>query len=68
MPRTPATFKQADLVRAIKSARACGLDIVRTEIAPNGRLVLIHVPNQTAPGDDLDRELAEFEARHHGKR
>ena len=46
MARTPATFKQADLVRAVKAALACGLDVVRTEIAADGRIVLVHHTEQ----------------------
>jgi hypothetical protein len=42
MSRTVATFKHADVVRAVKAARAVGLDVVRTEIAPDGRIVLVH--------------------------
>lgn len=42
MSRTPATFKQADLERAVKAARACDLPIVRTEISKDGTIVLVH--------------------------
>lgn len=42
MAKTCATFKQADLVRAVKAARAAGLEIARTEIAPDGRIILVH--------------------------
>ena len=42
MSRTPATFKQTDLVRAVKGARAAGLTVSRTEIRPDGSIVLVH--------------------------
>lgn len=42
MAGTRATFKQADLTRAVKAARAAGLDVARTEIGPDGKIVLVH--------------------------
>jgi hypothetical protein len=42
MSRAPATFKQADLVRAVKAALAAGLVVERTEITRDGRIVLVH--------------------------
>lgn len=42
MSRGPATFKQCDVVRAVKAAHAAGLDVTRTEIGPDGRIVLVH--------------------------
>jgi len=46
--RTPATFKQCDLARAWKTARAAGLEVTRTEIAPDGRIVLVHKAEASA--------------------
>jgi hypothetical protein len=67
MARARTTFKQGDVTKAVKGAIAAGLDIVRVEIDPTGRIV-IQLANggakeQAAP-DDLDRELAEFERLH----
>jgi hypothetical protein len=42
MPRTPAMFKQADVRRAWAAARRDGKDVVRTEIGPDGSIVLVH--------------------------
>jgi hypothetical protein len=64
MSRTPATFKQADIVRAVKAARACGLDVVRTEIGPDGRIVIVHQPEK-APGPAS--EFDEWKAKKHAR-
>jgi hypothetical protein len=62
-------FRQQDVTRALKGAIAAGVEIARVEIDPTGKIVIQlssgEVKEQAAP-DDLDRELAEFEA-HHGK-
>lgn len=42
MSRNPAMFKQADVRRAWAAARKDGKDVVRTEIGPDGRIVLVH--------------------------
>jgi hypothetical protein len=50
--RTPATFRQADVRRAWAAARRDGKEVVRTEIGPDGRIVLVHKPDATlAPAD-----------------
>lgn len=51
MSRTPARFKQADLTRAVKAARAAGLEVTRTEITKDGRIVLVH----TSVADEPER-------------
>jgi hypothetical protein len=47
---------------------AAGMEISRVEIEPSTGRIAIIAANATGPaddaGDDLDRELAEFEARH----
>lgn len=64
MARTPASFKQTDIVRAVKAALAVGLPVVRIEIAPDGRITLVHKPDNTAePQNDLDRWKARRNAR-----
>jgi hypothetical protein len=52
MARGPLLFKQADLVRAVKAVRTAGLEVERTEISPNGRIVLVHKPK-----DPQSREI-----------
>jgi hypothetical protein len=60
-------FRQQDVTRALKGAIAAGVEIARVEIDPTGKIV-IQLSNgevkEQAATDDLDRELAAFEARH----
>jgi hypothetical protein len=60
MARTPANFKQTDMVRAVKAALAAGLDVMRTEIAPDGTIRLIHSDCSPVPISDFDRLEAEL--------
>jgi hypothetical protein len=64
MARPPTTFRQADVAKAVKAVRSAGVDIVRVELTKDGRIVIVTAEAHPAVHDDLDRELAEFEARH----
>jgi hypothetical protein len=67
MSRTRQHFRQSDLVKALKAMTKAGVQ-GRVEIAPDGRMIIIAGKpgsEQNSGADDLDRELAEFEA-HHG--
>jgi hypothetical protein len=46
---TRAAFRQSDVTRAIRAAKAAGLANVRCEIAPDGRIVLSE--SETPPDD-----------------
>jgi hypothetical protein len=39
--RRPCIFKQTDLTRALKGARAAGMEIARVEIESDGRIVVV---------------------------
>jgi hypothetical protein len=58
MPRAPSNFRQQDVARAIKAAKASGLDIVRVEVDPKtARIVLViknndNTETKTNPFDD----------------
>ena len=41
MPRSPSTFRQTDLTRAIKAARNAGVAVTRAEIAKDGKIVIV---------------------------
>lgn len=47
---TRAAFRQSDLTRAIKGAKAGGFEPARAEILPDGRIVLSTATE--APADD----------------
>jgi ribosomal protein L1 len=41
MARRPASVTQADVARAIRAAKAAGVDVRRIEIDLNGKIVII---------------------------
>jgi hypothetical protein len=65
MSRVRPKITQAFVKRSLRGAAEAGIDInkVRVEIAGDGKIIL--VPSSAVSAhDDLDQELAEFEARH----
>ncbi|WP_155263072.1 hypothetical protein [Sphingomonas segetis] len=55
MPRRPSLFRQVDIERAIKAAKATGATEVRIELEPCGKLVLVTGPAARAPsGNSFD--------------
>lgn len=69
--RHSASFRQRDVARAVRAVLATGVGVARVEIGTDGKIsILTGKPIDGAlmnEQDDLDRELAEFDARHgHG--
>ena len=64
MARAPSTFRQQDVTRAIKAAVAAGVHIARIEVDKAGKITIITGITSGQAGNDLDRELEEWEARH----
>jgi hypothetical protein len=65
MSRGVQPFKQGDVTKAVKGVVEAGVKVARVEIAPGRIIVFAGEPEAAAPPtDDLDRELAELEARH----
>ena len=64
MSRGPASnFKQNDITRALRAARAAGLEVAGYEIDPTGKII---VTTRTAGGEqkpetDLDKWIASHE-------
>ena len=61
MSRSPHTFRQTDLTRAIKGARNAGVEVARAEIT-NGKITIVIGENgelnadvELTPDDELDR-------------
>jgi hypothetical protein len=57
--RRPPSFRQIDVTRALRAAKAAGLDITRVEIDPcTGRIVIGAGGGQNPPpGSELDEWL-----------
>jgi CTP:molybdopterin cytidylyltransferase MocA len=65
MARGACSFKQQDVTRALRGTLAAGVGVHRVEIDKAGKIVVVTAGDTpSAPADDLDRELAEFEARN----
>ena len=58
-------FRQRDLTTAVKAMAKAGVEVARVEIDRDGKIILVTGKAAALePADELDRELAEFEARH----
>jgi hypothetical protein len=60
MTRTPSTFRQQDLTRAVKAVAAAGVHIARVEIDKSGKIVIITAdatgrPRETKEANEWDR-------------
>jgi hypothetical protein len=59
--RGPLSFKQSDLTRALKAARAAGHVAARVEIEKNGKIIVIlndDKPASSSPARDWDEALS----------
>jgi hypothetical protein len=60
--KAPVLFRQVDLTRAVRATRAGGLEIVRTEIDRDGRIVLVHAADSTPAATPFDSWRAQRDA------
>jgi hypothetical protein len=53
MSRGPQKFRQTDIVKAVKATKAAGLNVLRIEINPDGKIVVVpgHVGASADPVD-----------------
>jgi hypothetical protein len=61
--RGACKFKQCDVTRALKAVAKAGMTVVRVEIDPGGKIAIGTGTDAAGQCGELDRELAEFEAR-----
>lgn len=54
MARTPAAFRQADVVRAVKAVRAAQIAVSGVEIAPDGTIRVLTSTAPEAPSSPFD--------------
>jgi hypothetical protein len=48
----------------VKGVAKAGVTVTRVEIAPDGKIIIATGTDAAVQTDDLDRELAEFEANN----
>jgi hypothetical protein len=56
--RAPSNFRQQDVARAIKAAKACGLDLVRVEVDPKTAKIALVVKND----DNTESKVNPFDS------
>jgi len=61
LSRRPSKFRQTDLTRALKGARAAGVEIVRFEIDHDGRIIVV-AALPTDENGDVGEERNEWDA------
>jgi len=49
MGHGPCTFKETDLVRALRAAKKAGVNVARAEVARGGKIVLVLKKDGEAP-------------------
>jgi predicted DNA-binding transcriptional regulator AlpA len=55
MARTTPTFRQVDVTRVLKAARAAGLEVGRVEIDAEGKIVLVAKSEACEPSSPLEK-------------
>lgn len=64
MPRRPSTFRQADVVRAVKAARAADVTVGAVEVTPEGIIhIVVRLAVEQSPIDPFDTWKAKRNAR-----
>jgi hypothetical protein len=61
-PTRQRRARKLTLAKALKQASKAGVNIVRYEVEPDGKVVI--VTGKPEPKNETDRELEEFNARH----
>ena len=53
MARSPCTFRQIDVTRALRAAKAAGIEVDRIEIAPDGTIIVVTEKTDAADGGEI---------------
>jgi hypothetical protein len=66
--KRPSSFRQSDVTRALRAAKAAGLHVTRCEIDSAGKITIVsgEVSIQTTPAASAERALADWEAKYYG--
>jgi hypothetical protein len=56
MTRAPSNFRQRNVTKAVKAVTAAGVHIVRVEIDPNGKIIIV-----VGDGEPDQREANEWD-------
>ncbi len=62
MSRGPSTFRR--VTAAVKAVVAAGVEVARVEVGKDTIVIVTGKATKQQPVNELDQELAEFEARH----
>jgi hypothetical protein len=65
MGRRACSFRQTDLVRAIKAAKAAGVEVARIEIGRDGTLVMVMHSGATV--EPVKGEIEDWLAKHNAR-
>jgi hypothetical protein len=63
MSRGALKITEREVTRALRGAAKAGVNVSRVEIDKKAGKLTLFTGKEPVPVDDLDRELAEFEAR-----
>jgi hypothetical protein len=64
MGRARSTFRQVDIVRVLRAAKAAGVDISRVEIDAAGKIVIVTAKNTGVPENSVLSPLDTWMAKH----
>jgi hypothetical protein len=64
LARRPATFRQHDVTRALRAARAAGLEVTGYEIEPTTGKIVVTTAGRASPPSTPDAALEQWLANH----
>jgi hypothetical protein len=67
MSRGPLTFRQSDVTRAIRAARAAGVEVARVEIDKDGKISVFAGEPVPRVGSRQENEVEQWLGKHHAR-